>query len=47
VNHKGINNLNDYQQALKQLKKNNNLLLLVKRGSGAFYAVLTPLSKNQ
>jgi serine protease Do len=47
ANHKGINNLNDYQQALKQLKKNNNLLLLVKRGSGAFYAVLTPLSKNQ
>jgi serine protease Do len=47
VNHKGINNLNDYQQALKQLKKNNNLLLLVKRGSGAFYAVLTPPLKNQ
>jgi serine protease Do len=47
VNHEGINNLNDYQQALKQVKKNTNLLLLVKRGSGAFYAVLTPSSKSQ
>jgi serine protease Do len=42
VNRKGINKLNDYQQALKQVKKGGNLLLLVQRGSGAFYAVLTP-----
>jgi serine protease Do len=47
VNRKGITNLNDYQQALKQAKNGENLLLLVKRGSGAFYAVLRPLSKNQ
>jgi len=39
--------MNDYQQALKQVKKGENLLLLVKRSSGAFYAVLTPPSKNQ
>ncbi len=47
VNRKGIKNLDDYQQALKQVKKDENLLLLIKRGSGAFYAVLTPPAKNQ
>jgi serine protease Do len=45
VNHKLIKNLEDYQQALKQVKSGENLLLLVKRGSGAFYVVLTPPSK--
>jgi len=47
INRKGIHNLNDYQQALKQVKSGENLLLLVKRGSGAFYAVLTSPSQNQ
>jgi S1-C subfamily serine protease len=47
VNRKGIKNFNDYQQALKQVKKGENLLLLIKRGSGAFYVVLTPPAKNQ
>ncbi len=47
VNRKGIKNFNDYQQALKQVKNGENLLLLVKRGSGAFYAVLTPPVKKQ
>jgi serine protease Do len=47
VNHKLVKNLDDYQQALKQVKSGENLLLLVKRGSGAFYVVLTPSSKNQ
>jgi serine protease Do len=45
VNHKLIKDLDDYQQALKQVKSGENLLLLVKRGSGAFYVVLTPPSK--
>ncbi len=47
INRKGIKNLNDYQQTLKQIKKGENLLLLIKRSDGAFYVVITPLSKNQ
>jgi serine protease Do len=47
VNRTAIKSLNDYQLALKQVKNGENLLLLVKRGSGALYVVLTPLSKNQ
>jgi serine protease Do len=46
VNRTAIQNMNDYQQALNKVKSGENLLLLVKRGSGAFYAVLTPPSKN-
>jgi serine protease Do len=46
VNRTTINNLNDYQQALKKVKSGDNLLLLVKRGNGAFYAVLTPPAKK-
>jgi serine protease Do len=42
LNRKGVKNLSDYQQALKQVKKDENLLLLIKRGSGALYVVLTP-----
>ncbi len=45
VNRSAVKSLNDYQQALKKVKNGENLLLLVKRGSGAFYAVLTPPSK--
>jgi serine protease Do len=45
VNRTTIKSLNDYQQALKKVKNGENLLLLVKRGSGAFYAVLTAPSK--
>ena len=47
VNRTAIRNMNDYQQALNKVKTGENLLLLVKRGSGAFYAVLTPTPKNQ
>jgi len=47
VNRTAIRNMNDYQQALNKVKNGENLLLLVKRGSGAFYAVLTPTPKNQ
>jgi serine protease Do len=46
VNRTAIKNMNDYQQALKQVKNGENLLLLIKRGSGALYVVLTPVSKN-
>ena len=46
VNRTAIQNMNDYQQALNKVKSGDNLLLLVKRGSGAFYAVLTPPSKK-
>jgi serine protease Do len=44
VNRHPIENLNDYRRALKQVKKGENLLLLVKRGGGALYVVLTPSS---
>jgi serine protease Do len=47
VNRTAIQNMDDYQQALKKVKNGENLLLLVKRGSGAFYAVLASPSKNQ
>lgn len=47
VNRTAVKSLSDYEQALKNVKKDENLLLLVKRGSAAFYAVLTPPSKNQ
>jgi serine protease Do len=46
VNRTAIKNLNDYQQALQKVKKGENLLLLIKRASGSFYAVLTPTSGN-
>jgi serine protease Do len=46
VNRKAVNNLNDYQQALQKVKKGDNLLLLIKRGTGSFYTVLTPSAKN-
>jgi serine protease Do len=45
VNRQAVRNLNDYRQALKQVKAGENLLLLVQRGGGAFYVVLTPPSK--
>ena len=45
VNRTAVQNMNDYQQALKKVKNGENLLLLVKRGSGTFYVVLTPPSK--
>jgi serine protease Do len=47
INKQEIKDLSDYQQALKQVKKGENLLLLIRRGSGAFYVVLTPAAKNQ
>ena len=47
VNRHAIKNLNDFRQDLTQVKKGENLLLLVQRGGGAFYVVLTPSSNNQ
>jgi serine protease Do len=46
VNRTAVKNLNDYQRALKQVKNGENLLLLIKRGSGALYVVLAPVSNN-
>jgi serine protease Do len=45
VNRKPVKNLADYQQALQQTPKGENLLLLVQRGGGAFYVVLASPSK--
>ena len=45
VNRQPVENLADYRQALKKVKDGENLLLLVQRGGGAFYVVLTPPSK--
>jgi serine protease Do len=47
MDRKAIKSLDDYHQALNQVKKGDNLLLLIKRGSGAFYAVLTPPAKDK
>jgi serine protease Do len=47
VNRKEIGNLDDYRQALNQAKKGDNLLLLIKRGRGALYVVLTPPPKEK
>ncbi|SMC26935.1 serine protease Do [Desulfacinum hydrothermale DSM 13146] len=40
VNRKKIQNLRDYNQALKKGKKKRSLLLLIKRGDHTFYVVL-------
>jgi len=47
MDRKEIKSLDDYRQALNQVKEGDNLLLLIKRGSGAFYAVLTPPAKDK
>jgi S1-C subfamily serine protease len=47
VNRTAIKNLNDYQQALQKAKKDEHLLLLIKRDGGSFYTVLTPSVKDQ
>jgi serine protease Do len=41
VNRAAVNNLSDYQQALKKVKTGEHLLLLIKRAAGSFYTVLT------
>ena len=47
VNRLAVNNLSDYQQALQKVKKGDHLLLLIKRATGAFYAVLKPSANDQ
>jgi serine protease Do len=47
IDRKEIQNLDDYRQALSHVKKGENLLLLIKRGRGALYVVLTPPQKDQ
>jgi len=47
VNRTAIKNLNDYHQALQNIKKGENLLLLIKRTAGSFYTVLTPSGNDQ
>ena len=42
-----VKNLNDFQQALQKVNQGDNLLLLIKRAAGSFYAVLTPSAKDQ
>ncbi len=40
VNRQKIQNVRDYNQALQKLKKNESLLLLIKRGKNTFYVAL-------
>jgi serine protease Do len=47
VNRVAVKNLNDYQHALQKVNQGDNLLLLIKRAAGSFYAVLTPSAKDQ
>jgi serine protease Do len=47
VNRTAIKSMNDYQQALQNVKKGDNLLLLIKRSAGSFYSVLTPSANDQ
>jgi serine protease Do len=47
MNRKEIEDLDDYRQALNQAKKGDNLLLSIKRGSGEFYVVLTPPTRDK
>ena len=47
VNRKAVDNLSDYQQALKKIKKGDHLLLLIKRTTGSFYTVLTSPAKDK
>jgi len=46
ANRHKIEDLQEYQQAVKGVKPGNNLLLLVQRDSGSFFVVLQS-SKNQ
>ncbi len=46
VNRKKIQNLSDYNKAIKHAKETENLLLLIKRGDHTFYAVLPPAKEK-
>ena len=47
VNRQKIQNIRDYNQALQKIKKNESLLLLVKRGQNTFYVALKGSSQEQ
>ena len=44
INRVKIQNVRDYNQMLKKIKKGQNMLLLIKRGENTFYVVLSPPS---
>jgi serine protease Do len=46
VNHQPIQNTRDYKAVLEKVKQGENLLLLVKRGSGTLYVVLKSSSNK-
>ena len=46
VNRTAIKNLDGFRQTLAKAKKGDNLLLLIQRGGGSLYVVLTPSTKN-
>jgi serine protease Do len=46
VNRQKIQNLRDYNQALQKLKKDESLLLLIKRGKNTFYVALKGASQS-
>ncbi|MGA7875679.1 MAG: PDZ domain-containing protein, partial [Desulfoferrobacter sp.] len=45
VNRQKIQNLRDYKQAVEKAKKDQSLLLLIKRGENTFYVALKPAQK--
>jgi serine protease Do len=42
-----ISDKDGYQRTLNQVKRGQNLLLLVQRGTGVFYTVLKPSAENE
>lgn len=46
VNHEGIHNLKDYIRAVKKAKRDEDLLILIKRAGVTVYMVLQPSSKE-
>ncbi len=47
VNRQKIQNVRDYTQALQKMKKDESLLLLVKRGQNTFYVALKPGASSE
>lgn len=47
VNRQKIQNVRDYNQALQKMKKDESLLLLVKRGQNTFYVALKPGTSSE
>ncbi len=47
VNRQKIQNVRDYNQALQKMKKDESLLILVKRGQNTFYVALKPGASSE